>query len=214
MKARIRDAAIALFSENGVKGTNVRAIAAAAGASPPLIVHHYGSKEALTAECDRYVAEFLNERKRNGMRAGASFDPLAALREARDGSMFLRYLAVRLAEGSPQVAAMVDEMVSDAAGYMADGVESGMLRPTNYPYERAVVLTIWSLGALVLREHLERLLGVDIAAVPQEPTAASAYVGPVLEILTDGIVDADIAAKMRAAFVEDPTSTEKKDDRP
>ncbi|QUR68041.1 TetR/AcrR family transcriptional regulator [Mycobacterium spongiae] len=207
MKTRIRDAAIALFADNGFKGTNMRAIAAKAGVSAASVVHHYGSKDALVVECDRHVAEIIRERKRSGMRSGPGFDPVAALREAREGPPVLRYLAVRLADRSPQVAALVDDMVADAAAYLADGVESGMMRPTNYPYTRAVVLTIWSLGALVLHEHLERLIGVDIVNTPESPTAGSAYVGPVLEILTDGIVDPDVAARMKAAFVDEPTLT-------
>lgn len=205
MKARIRDAAIALFAENGVKGTNMRAIAAAAGASAASVVHHFGTKDALVVECDRHVAELIREQKRKGMRSGPGFDPLVALREVREGPPLLRYLAVRLADSSPQVAGLVDDMVADAAAYLADGVESGMMRPTNYPYKRAVVLTIWSLGALVLHEHLERLIGVDIVDPPQDPTAASAYVGPVLEILTDGIVEPDVAGRMNAAFVDTTT---------
>ncbi|MBA2317802.1 MAG: TetR family transcriptional regulator, partial [Euzebyales bacterium] len=38
-RARIRDAAIACFAANGVAGTSLKTIAAAAGLSPALVVH-------------------------------------------------------------------------------------------------------------------------------------------------------------------------------
>ncbi|MTL11753.1 TetR family transcriptional regulator, partial [Nocardia seriolae] len=42
-RARIRDAAITVFGEQGF-GVGVRAIAAAAGVSPGLVNHHFGDR--------------------------------------------------------------------------------------------------------------------------------------------------------------------------
>ncbi|WP_306369095.1 TetR family transcriptional regulator [Nocardiopsis sp. CC223A] len=184
---RIRDAAITLFAEHGVAATSVRAIAAAAGVAPSLIIHRYGSKEALRTACDEYVAEALRERKSEGMRSGPLLGPLATPHEARGGPPVRRYLARTLIDGSPQVSAMIDTLVDDAARYMAEGVESGLLKPTEHPYGRAAVLAIWSLGALVLHEHLERLTGADLLADQDDPAAIAAYTGPATEMLTRGI---------------------------
>ena len=46
-RARIRDAAIRRFARDGVAATSLKAIAADAGVSPPLVVHHFGSKAGL-----------------------------------------------------------------------------------------------------------------------------------------------------------------------
>ena len=46
-RARIRHAALDLFAERGVDGTPMRAVAARAGVTVGLIVHHFGTKEAL-----------------------------------------------------------------------------------------------------------------------------------------------------------------------
>lgn len=62
--ARIRNAAIELFARDGFQKTNVRAIAAAAGVSPALVIHHFGSKDGLRAVCDEYVLEVLTSRAR------------------------------------------------------------------------------------------------------------------------------------------------------
>jgi hypothetical protein len=82
-----------------------------------------------------------------------------------------------------------------------------MLRPSEYPYERAVLLTVWSLGALVLHEHVERLVGVDLTAnLVDDPASAAAYTGPALEVAVHGFVNPEVAARMRAALVDGPAS--------
>ncbi|WP_083678655.1 TetR family transcriptional regulator [Nocardiopsis sp. CNR-923] len=194
---RIRDAAITLFAEHGVAATSVRAIAVAAGVAPSLVIHQYGSKEALRTACDTYVAEVLRERKSEGMRSGPDLDPVPTPPEAHGGPPVRRYLARTLIDGSPQVSAMIDELVDDAARYMAQGVESGLLKPSDHPYERAAVLAIWSLGALVLHQHLERLTGADLLADRDDPSAIAAYTEPATEMLTRGIVNERAAHQAR-----------------
>ncbi len=46
-RARIRDAALAQFAEYGFDRATVRGIAGAAGVSPGLVRHHFGSKNGL-----------------------------------------------------------------------------------------------------------------------------------------------------------------------
>lgn len=205
-RARIRDAAISCFAADGVEATTVRAIAAGAGVSPGLVIHHFGSKDNLRRACDEHVAGIIRANKHVAMAAGHAFDPVAALRDAAQTLPVTRYLARTLVDGSPQVAELIDELVHDAVGYMAAGVEAGTLRPSAHPYERAALLTIWSLGALVLHEHLERLIGVDLTRDPAEladPTRGAAYMGPALELFTDGLVTDEVAASLRAGFVRD-----------
>jgi AcrR family transcriptional regulator len=206
-RARIRDAAITRFAEDGVAASSIRAIAGEAGVSAALVMHHFGSKEELRVACDEHVAAVIRERKTAAVAAGTGMDPVAALREAYEGPPLLRYLARTLVDGSPHVAALVDEMVSDAAEYMATGVETGLLRPTAHPYGRAAVVTLWSLGALVLHEHLERLLGVDIAGPPEEVAKATAYFAPALELFSDGLITEAAAAAYREAFAQADAST-------
>jgi hypothetical protein len=56
--------------------------------------------------------------------------------------------------------------------------------PSELPRQRAALLTIWSLGGIVLHEHLERLLGVDITSdFSQDPAKASNYVATALDVL-------------------------------
>ena len=205
-RARIRDAAIACFGRDGVGSTSVRAIATAAGVSPALVIHHFGSKDALRIACDQYVARAVREQKTSSIAEGNALDPLAALRDWTAGPPVLRYLARTLADGTPEVAELIDEMVADAVTYLDQGVQAGLIKPSADPRGRAAVLTVWSLGALVLGEHVRRLLGVDPAADGPDGLGdaqrAMAYVLPSLEILGKGVLDDGLYRQLYAQMSE------------
>ncbi len=196
-RARIRDAAIVCFADAGVAATSVRTIATAAEVSPALVIHHFGSKDRLRVACDEHVAALVRRNKRDAIAAGTHGDPIESLRSAEDGPPLLRYLARTLGDGSPHVADLIDEMVDDAEGYLAEGVERGTIRPTDDPRGRAAVLTLWSLGALVLHEHVARLTGADL----QDPLGAMPYARPALQILGEGVFTEELYEHYRAAFV-------------
>lgn len=202
--ARIRDAAIACFAAEGVSATTVRTIAGAAGVSPALVIHHFGSKEALRAACDRHVVAVIGERKRAAAAAGPGMDPLGALREAEEGPPLLRYLARTLVDGSPHVRTLVDDLVEDAILYMAEGERSGLLKPSDHPRDRAVILVIWQLGALVLHEHVARLLGADLIAGTEGMVR---WAVPAAEVLSRGVLADEVYERIRDALAEDEEPT-------
>ncbi|NHZ71297.1 MAG: TetR family transcriptional regulator [Proteobacteria bacterium] len=199
-RARIRDAAIECFARLGVASTTVRKVAEAAGVSAGLVIHHFGSMDGLRSACDEHVAATIRHFKQEALSAGPNLDILAALRSPDVGPM-MGYLGQVLADDSAIVARLVDDLVDDAEGYIRQGVESGMLQPTTDARGRAVLLTIWGLGALVLHEHLERLLGVDLTDpdVLTDPSI-TAYVGPVYEIYSGGIFTDAFAARTQDAL--------------
>lgn len=197
-RARIRDAALVCFAGAGVAGTSIRTIAKAAGVSPALVMHHFGSKDALRVACDEHVAAVIRERKGAAVARGGG-DPLDALRAYDDGPPLLRYLARTLVDGSPHVAELVDEMVSDAVEYSAEAVRAGVMTPSDLHRERVAVLTLWSLGALVLHEHLQRLLGVDITGDTRD---MGGYVLPATEILARGVLSESYYERVRDAFAQ------------
>jgi AcrR family transcriptional regulator len=59
-KAVIRDEALRLFAAAGPDAVTIRQIAAAAGVSPGLVVHHFGSKEGLRMAVDEKVASIFD----------------------------------------------------------------------------------------------------------------------------------------------------------
>lgn len=206
-KARIRDAAIASIAEHGINGTTARKVANTAGVSPGLVIHHFGSMEGLRSACDQYVANAIRDFKERTMTGGPTLDILAALRDAPNGPL-MGYLAQVLADDSPAVAKLVDDLVDDAEGYIQQGVDSGMLKPSDDPRGRAVVLTVWSLGALALHQHVRRLLGTDLTdpEIITDP-AAAAYIAPIYEIYGEGILEEAFASRARATFTNDEGAT-------
>jgi AcrR family transcriptional regulator len=204
-QARIRDAAIACFADGGVARTSIRTIADAASVSPGLVIHYFGSKEELREACDQHVAAIIRDLKSSAMAAGVGFDVGAALNAIAEGPPYSRYLARILVDASPRVDDLVDEIVADSVKYMETGVATGLVKPSQYPYERAAILAIWSLGALVLHEHVERLIGIDPTGdYTQDPTALAGYMGPILEIGSKGFVTEATVKMMSEAFVEPP----------
>lgn len=182
-RARIRDAAITCFAEHGVHATTVRAIAAAADVSPGLVIHHYGSKNGLRVACDEWVARRIQEVKSDAIKAGLDMSPLGAVRLLEGGPPIARYLAQTLVEGSPYVADLVDSLVANALAMSQRSVAAGLMNPTDDAYARAAVITVWSLGALVLHEHLERLLGED--PVIGDTENSPRYMRAVVDILSN-----------------------------
>lgn len=201
-RARIRDAAITRFAHDGIAATTARAVAADAGVSPGLVIHHFGSMDKLRAACDEHMAAIIRSHKQDAMAAGPGLDVLGAMRRAQQDVPLARYLASSLADGSPAVAALIDDMVDDAVAYMEEGVRSGVLQPSARPRDRAALLTVWTLGALVLHEHAERLLGVDLTEDPArlaDDDGYGRYLAVVMEVLSDGVFTAEIASTVRAA---------------
>ena len=134
--ARIRDAAIECFAEYGVAATTARKVADEAGVSPGLVIHHFGSMSGLRSACDEYVAAVIRHHKQEAISAGPNLDVLAALRSPDVGPL-MGYLASVLADNSEALAGLVDDLVDDAEAYIQQGVESGMLRPSDDPRGRA-----------------------------------------------------------------------------
>lgn len=208
---KIRDAAVTLFAEHGFKPTTVRAIAAAAEVSPGLVIHHFGSKDKLQAACDAYIAEVIREGKELSAEAGISLDPMAALKNAQAGPPTTKYLARALAENSPGAAALYDQLLEDSVGYMEVMVETGIFLPSDNPYGRSAVLMAWTLGAVVLHEHVKRTLDVDLLAPPDDPLAGAAYIGPTLELL-QGVLTPQIVEMMQSMFVAPGAESGSSDD--
>jgi AcrR family transcriptional regulator len=180
--ARIRDAAIVRFGDVGFQRATVRDIAVAAGVSPGLILHHYGSKAGLRSACDDYViAEFA--RSRNEAVDSGTTDPFAAMADMQREVPMTRYFLQSLREGSPAAARLFDGLVEQSAQLMERSAREGVLRPSDNLRDQASVLVAWLFGGMLLQEHVARAFGAktfDQEAIPR-------YAATVLEILTHGV---------------------------
>lgn len=213
VRARIRDAAIELVAARGVESMTARGVAAASGVSAGTVVNHFGSMAGLRRACDEHVAAVIRDHELGVMAAGADMDVLAALRSARLGPL-LGYLAAVLHEDSEEVNRLVDDLVDDAVGYLGQGVASGVIRSTDDPRARAVVLTLWGLGTLVMHRHLQRLLGVDLVGDGGADDAAlAAYVRPAYDLYGHGLFTDQFARHAQDALARLEPRRGGRDDR-
>lgn len=192
-KAVIRDQALALFAQRGPDAVTVREVAAAAGVSPALVVHHYGSKQGLRVAVDAHVmgvfeAMFAVATAQPDAFAGAA--PVVA-------AGFAELMLAHLPPGSPIPAYLRRLMLSgDTAGRdlfrrwyelsvaMTDQMTAaGFLRPGADPAVRAAFLMINDLAVVLLSEHLAAVLGVD----PLTPNGMRRWAAEVVATYAEGI---------------------------
>lgn len=206
-RARLRDAAITLIAERGSAALTARAVAEQAHLSAGLIRHHFGSMAELERSCDEHVVELIREQKASAMSEGAGFDMLQGLRSSNNGEA-IRYLAHRLTENSSAMDHLVDLIVEDAQQYLAVGVVNGVVRPSTQPHSRAALLTLFSLGSLVLGRHAKRLLGVDVGAsdLQAEPGIVD-YITATIELFSQGLLTTEAAAAYEASLNADEGNT-------
>lgn len=187
-RTRIRDAALNLFGRDGVNRVTVRSIAAEAAVSPGLVVHHFGSMEALRRECDAYVVSMVrgtddagHAQAPDGVMAGDATG-LAAMLEV--ATPVRRYLARAFLDGTPEAAKLFDEIVEVTTAWLDDGVREGWARPTSNPRARGAIYVSWLLAPLAFSEHLERVLGVEDL---YETDATIEHARVALEMFTHGV---------------------------
>ncbi|MCV7192103.1 TetR/AcrR family transcriptional regulator [Mycolicibacterium brumae] len=147
--ARIRDAAIDQFGRHGF-GVGVRAIATAAGVSPGLVNHHFGSKEGLRAACDNYVIETVRAAKSETMQTHDPAAWLAAVAEIEEFAPLTAYLVRSLQSGGDLARAMWRQVIDNAEQYLDEGVRSGTIKPSPDPKARAKFLSMAGGGGFLL----------------------------------------------------------------
>lgn len=210
-RARIRDAAIACFGSEGFAKGSLRTIAAAAGVSPALILHHFGSKEGLREACDAYVVgSFMDEGEQFAGRAAAEM-MRAALDDLDHRAPLIDYLARMLVDDSPASDALFDALLHGTTRMLAQQIESGVVRPLDDLPAMATYITLYGLGPVIMRRQLARAFGEQRLTTRLMERSAL----PVLELFTHGIYTDDRllrAAREAVQRGQDPASGPAGDD--
>ncbi|HTN57498.1 MAG TPA: TetR family transcriptional regulator, partial [Protaetiibacter sp.] len=195
--ARIRDAAVRLFGERGYDRTSVRDIATAAGVSPALVIHHFGSKGALRAECDRWMLAQLGEKRTDALGAQAGATIQRWLADPEQFRPLVDYLAVMLTDDGEHGRRVFDMLLAETRAMLDASVADGTMRPSSDPEARALLVTLHGIAPVILRGHLERALGGDILS----SAVLARLTLPSLELYTDGLyTDSTLLDAARAAI--------------
>lgn len=182
--ARIRDAAIEVFAREGFERATVRSIAAEAGVSAGLVIHHFGTKQALREACDRHVLATAAGEKL-AMIAGGYGPRLAGyLAERPEVAAQLAYLSRAVNDGGPLADAWFDALVEHTAAMLSAGESAEAFTPSADPEARTALVVAHSLATVVFARQLARHLG---AADLTEPAAYERLGRAVLELYTDGL---------------------------
>lgn len=170
-RAAIRNAALRLFADHGHDAVTMRGIATAAGVSPALVVHHFGSKEGLRAAVDAYAARMfdslfaeldggdLSDLFADGQVNASIADAFA--RTFPPGSPLPAYLRRLLLTGDPAGAALFGRWYAATRALLDLMVERGAATPSSDPAVRAAFLLVNDLALILLRNEIAAAIGVD-----------------------------------------------------
>jgi AcrR family transcriptional regulator len=195
-RARIRDAALEHFAEHGYERTTIRDIARAAGVSPGLLRHHFGSKEDLRDACDEHVASALREINAHVLSASMNHDLRTAAAERSQILPYRRYLARMLVEGSKTASLFFDEMVTASQQWMTYLDQMRDDPPVTDLRLRAALFSAMAMGIAVLHGHITRTTGVDVFSDEGDAALANAL----LDIYSHPLMTPEQAAAARSEF--------------
>ncbi len=188
-RARIRDAAVARFGRDGFRAP-VRAIAEDAGVSAALVIHHFGSKDALRAACDEHVLTVIREEKSAAITNASPADTIGMLARVQEYAPLFAYIVRSLLDGGALAGHFVDGLVDDAEAYLEAGEAAGTVRASADPRGRARQVIATQVG-LILLAQLDAAAGRGVAPTDDPATAIDeltrASMLPGLELYTHGL---------------------------
>jgi AcrR family transcriptional regulator len=209
--ARIRDAAIEQFGQNGFD-VGLRAIAKGAGVSAALVIHHFGSKEGLRRACDEFIAESVRTSKSESLQTSDPAAWFAQMAEIESFAPMMAYLVRSMQTGGELAKSLWHNMIDNAEQYMEQGVEAGTIKPSRDPKARARFLAMTGGGGFLLYLQMHDTPG-NVRAVLHD--YAQDMVLPALEVYTQGLMTDstmyDAFAAQQAQGI--PITTSKEDEQ-
>jgi TetR/AcrR family transcriptional regulator, regulator of cefoperazone and chloramphenicol sensitivity len=197
-RARLVAAAVELIGRDGVRATTVRRVAEAVGVSAPLVAHHFGSKAGLVEACDRAVLTVLDEVMATIAEQGADEGALQLLLRMDEAVSALAYIGRSLQDGGDAGRFWFDQMLRITQEAVGDLEAAGAVHRSDDPVMRAVLLLAMDLGAVLLRSHVERVLGSPIT----DPAIADRWIRAEFDLLANGLF-IDSTAEVREKDAEE-----------
>lgn len=187
-KARIREAALELFSRDGVGATSMRSVAARAGVSPSLVVHHFRSKTGLRDAVDDAVISAFGDALASVDLSGPPREVARQLETAVTGliggnRVVRDYLARGILEASPASHRLFDALMDLVETGLAALESSGHLVAGTDRAWRSYTVGFIVLGPVLLSHQIEARLGDD----PFDPAVVRARSACNLAVLQHGL---------------------------
>ena len=165
-RARIRNAALKLFGEYGIRATSIRKIAKAAGVSAGLVQHHFRTKRALENEVAGYVkakmAELAQVEPEPGKARGTLTLGAALVEFIRENPEVVAYVRRVILEDSPAGRSLLGSMLTLSRSLNEQLRRHSLLRD-DLDAEWTIFNTmILVLGPLLFEHAVDRHLGVPL----------------------------------------------------
>ena len=186
-RAKIREAALGLFGSSGF-GVSLRTVAQAAGVSPGLVIHHFGSKDGLRAAVDASVLALFLEQfeilpkdlpadRLSRAMADIISDVLGPSPDIR------QYLRRCLLDETPAGTTIFDELVAATRRGLELLGRAGGIRSDSDPEWRPFQVLSVILGPLLMEPVMQRHIGEPAYApeVVRRRTSAN------LDVLSRGL---------------------------
>lgn len=175
-RARILDAALEVFSQQGFRGATLDQIAAVAGLSKPNILYYFDSKEAMhRALLDALLDVWLAPLRALNPKGNPQQEIIGYMRRklelSRDYPRESRLFANEVLQGAPrlsdEISGGLKSLVDDSAAIIQRWIDAGSLPPLD-PYH--LIFSIWALtqhyadfGAQIrlIRDGADPLDGAD-----------------------------------------------------
>lgn len=185
--AKIRTAALQSFAAHGAAATTLRGVAAAAGVSLGLVQHHFATKAGLIKAVDEYVVEVVITPMAQPVSETAA-DSVAEIGN-RVNKLFAEhpdvaaYLGRALVDGSQLGTTIFDRLYEVGTLRWQQRADRGETRPDiDLPWA-VINALILPLGAISMRDHIERNLSASFTA----PEQLQRWQASVNVLLRDGL---------------------------
>lgn len=162
-KARIRNAALDLFARNGVDATALRAVASAAGVTVGLIVHHYGTKDALREAVELAIVEQFVGAIEAVPIDGRPADEIVAARDRAVAQMLeaspavVDYLRRATLDGRGERGDLVSRLSELSARQVHELRDAGVASTMRTVGEQVITIMVRQLGRLFLQPLVDRI---------------------------------------------------------
>jgi AcrR family transcriptional regulator len=160
--ARIRNAALELFATRGAKATTIREVASAAGVSPGLVQHHFGTKAGLQQAVNEFIfadaRSVLTDLPEDvGERSAQFAARMAAV--ARERPAAILYFARLVSEGDEVGLAMFQGLVGAGVEELREMERAKQLPPGLDLEWAAMHVVMFNLASFLFEPAVSNALG-------------------------------------------------------
>lgn len=172
-KARIRNAALELHAAKGGENTTLRDVAAAAGVTSGLVIHHFGSKEGLRKAVQQYVVDQFRAAVDSVPPVGTAEQIGHARDEAvarmwADNPVFVRYLRRAVLEDTGE-SDLLDLLADYTFAQLQQLRAAGIATSAQSAQTQAVGILLRELGPRILQPMVEHFWSRLNAGEPDSP---------------------------------------------